>query len=105
MIPTSNVSVFTGSQTEEKRVSRQSGVVQRYLKNRVVGENSSVLGGHLVWVAPAAGENSTRTDFTSLVESEGVDRAIDDNVIRIPVVDRRRVRIGSVRRLEPLASE
>lgn len=116
MNPTSNVSVSTESQTEsrdaaqrlqteQERITRRIDVVQRYLKNGLTNENSSVMDGHLVWVAPAAVENATRTDFSPLVDSHRSEQVSDDNVIRIPVVARRRVRIGNVRRLEPLASE
>ena len=105
MNPTSNVSVSTESQTEQERITRRIDVVQRYLKTGITNENSSVMDGHLVWVAPAAVGNSTRTDFTPLVDSQRSEQVSDDNVIRIPVIARRRVRIGNVRRLEPLASE
>ena len=116
MNPTSNVSVVVGfhtedqggwerSQTERSRFERRAYRVQRARRGGFLIDNSSILNDQLRRFLSGVFENSTNPDFAPFINAPRLGMDPDDNVLRIPVVARKRVKIGKVKRLKPLRSE
>ncbi len=116
MNPSSDVSVQYDSETEDVRswrkehvdaenASRRGYRILRSLKGHSEVDNSSIQGDLSARVVPNAFENWTNPDFESFADSQTLEVSRDDNVLRIPVVAHRRVKIGKLRRLSPLESE
>jgi len=97
--------VLQRSQAQTKTRSHRLFRGVRSFAGPFVIDNSSIFYYLSVQFAQSAIENSTNPDFKPFVESERGNGYSDDNVIRIPVVSRRRVKIGKVTRLKPLKSE